>query len=125
MTSCASQSNRDSCRSDSGQQGGDEAVGRSKMADPKPRGRFVWYDLMTTDPSKAVEFYTRLAGWGTTEWEGPTKYTMWTNSSVPLGGVMQMPNGAGGPPHWLAYLSSPDIDATVKQATDLGAKSLV
>jgi uncharacterized protein len=95
------------------------------MPDPKPRGRFVWYDLMTTEPSKAVEFYTKLAGWGTTEWEGPTKYTMWTNSSVPLGGVMQMPNGASGPPHWLAYISSPDIDATVKQATDLGAKSLI
>ena len=95
------------------------------MADPNPRGRFVWFDLMTTDPAKAIDFYTNLTGWGTTEWEGPTKYTMWTNSSVPLGGVMSLPNGVSGPPHWLAYISTPDVDATVKQATGLGAKSLV
>jgi uncharacterized protein len=95
------------------------------MADPKPRGRFVWFDLMTTDPAKAVEFYTNLAGWGTTEWEGPNKYTMWTNSTVPIGGVMTLPQGVTAPPHWLAYISTPDIDATVKQATDFGAKSLV
>jgi len=95
------------------------------MAEPKPRGRFVWYDLMTTDAAKAVEFYTNLAGWGTTEWEGPSKYTMWTNSSVPIGGVMTLPPGTGGPPHWLAYISTPDINGTVKQATEFGAKTLI
>ena len=41
------------------------------MSEAKPRGRFVWFDLMTTDPAKAVEFYTSVAGWGTTQWEGP------------------------------------------------------
>jgi predicted enzyme related to lactoylglutathione lyase len=94
------------------------------MAEDKPRGRFVWFDLMTTDPSKAVEFYTKVIGWGTTVWEGPTPYTMWTNSSMPLGGVMKLPENAG-PPHWLAYISTPDTDATVKQAESLGAKVLV
>ena len=29
------------------------------MSEAKPRGRFVWFDLMTTDPAKAVEFYTK------------------------------------------------------------------
>ena len=95
------------------------------MKEEKPRGRFVWYDLMTTDPAKAVEFYTRLAGWGTTQWEGGSPYTMWTVSSVPIGGVMQLPPESGAPPHWLAYISSPDTDATVKQAEGLGAKTLV
>ena len=42
------------------------------MSDAKPRGRFVWFDLMTTDPAKAVEFYTKVVGWGTTQWEGPS-----------------------------------------------------
>lgn len=26
------------------------------------RRRFVWYELMTSDPGAAIEFYTRLVG---------------------------------------------------------------
>ena len=40
------------------------------------RGRFVWYDLMTTDPDAAQSFYTTLIGWGTQPWDGPMPYTM-------------------------------------------------
>jgi len=95
------------------------------MSEAKSRGRFVWFDLMTTEPAKAVEFYTKVVGWGTTQWEGPSPYTMWTNASLPIGGVMQLPPEAGAPPHWLAYISSPDVDATAQQAESLGAKVLV
>jgi predicted enzyme related to lactoylglutathione lyase len=95
------------------------------MSVEKPRGRFIWYDLMTTDPARAIEFYTRVTGWGTVQWEGGGPYTMWTNASVPIGGVMQLPPEAGAPPHWLAYISSPDTDATVEQAEGLGGRLLV
>ena len=27
------------------------------MTEAKPRGRFVWFDLMTTDPAAAPAFY--------------------------------------------------------------------
>jgi predicted enzyme related to lactoylglutathione lyase len=30
------------------------------MADASERGRFVWYDLMTSDPKKAEEFYGKV-----------------------------------------------------------------
>ena len=93
------------------------------MSEAKPRGRFIWFDLMTTDPAKAVEFYTSVVGWGTTQWEGSAPYTMWTSASVPIGGVMQLPPEAGAPPHWLAYISSPDVDATAQQAESLGRES--
>jgi predicted enzyme related to lactoylglutathione lyase len=92
------------------------------MSDAGVRGRFVWYDLMTTDPAKAIEFYTQVTGWGTSVWEGPMPYTMWTNGGAPIGGVMKMPPGVEAPPHWLAYIGTPDVDATVAQATGLGAK---
>ena len=95
------------------------------MSEAKPRGRFVWFDLMTTDPEKAMEFYTKVVGWGTTQWEGPSPYTMWTNDSVPLGGVMQLPPEAGAPPHWLAYISSPDVDATAQPGGSARRKTLV
>ena len=95
------------------------------MVDAASRGRFVWFDLMTSSPDEAVRFYTNVIGWGTAQWEGPAPYTMWTNNSLPLGGVMKLPPQANGSPHWLGYISSPDVDATVKQATNFGARVLV
>jgi len=32
-------------------------------ANPPQEGRFVWYELVTKDKSKAQEFYTSLLGW--------------------------------------------------------------
>jgi predicted enzyme related to lactoylglutathione lyase len=95
------------------------------MTDAKPLGRFVWFDLMTTDPALAPGFYSHVTGWGTAQFPGPTPYTMWTSNGGPLGGVMKLPADAARPPHWIAYISSPDVDQTVKQAVDLGGKSLV
>jgi len=94
------------------------------MTESHDRGRFCWYDLMTTDPVAAAKFYTKVVGWGTQAWDGPMPYTMWTNSDQPLGGVMSLPEEvrkAGAPPHWLAYIATPDVDATVAHAVKLGA----
>ena len=97
------------------------------MSESSPRGRFVWYDLMTTDPGAATEFYTRVAGWGTQAWEGrATPYTTWTNHSSPLGGVMKMmPDMVGKmPPHWVGYVAVPNVDETATQADALGGRVL-
>ena len=53
---------------------------------------------------------------------------MWMNGETPIGGFMQLPEEAiqsGAPPHWLAYVSTPDLKATVEKATGLGAKVMV
>jgi predicted enzyme related to lactoylglutathione lyase len=95
------------------------------MSDHK--GRFVWYDLMTSDPEAAQSFYTKLIGWGTQPWDGPMPYTMWTNSDTPLGGVMTLPDEAkqaGAPPHWLAYIQTPDVDAAVAKVEENQGKVL-
>ena len=88
------------------------------------RGRFVWCDLMTSDPQAAQAFYTKVAGWGTQAWDGPMPYTMWTAAAGPVGGVMQLPDSESHP-HWLAYISTPDCDATAQQAKDLGGTVVV
>ena len=93
------------------------------MADTTNRGRFVWYDLMTTDPKKAEPFYTRVAGWGTQPFEG-MPYTMWTRDGAPIGGVGQV-EPPGMPPHWLAYIAVPNVDAAVTQAEGLGGRTAV
>jgi uncharacterized protein len=95
------------------------------MADSTPRGRFVWHDLMTKDAAAAIEFYKKVAGWGTQKWEGSQPYTMWTVDNAPIGGVMAMRAGDSNRPHWLGYVSSPDVDATVADAIGRGAKTHV
>lgn len=91
-------------------------------------GRFVWYDLMTTDQPAAKAFYNQLIGWGTKLWEeGDMPYTMWTNGPNPLGGVMELPkeaSEAGAPPHWLAYTAVADVAATCTRAVELGGTVL-
>jgi predicted enzyme related to lactoylglutathione lyase len=95
------------------------------MADASVLGRFLWYDLMTTDPAGAIKFYGAVAGWGTTQWQGPTPYTMWTVGDGMIGGVMQLPPDAGAPPHWIGYIGAPDSEAFVGDAERLGGKVLV
>lgn len=87
-------------------------------------GRFVWFDLMTTELAAAIDFYTGLVGWRTQEWKDASMtYTMWANGETPLGGVVQLPPEAssnGATPHWLAYVAVADVDRTVARAKELG-----
>ena len=99
------------------------------MTDAFPRGRFVWYELMTSDPSAAQSFYTQLTGWTTKAGDvAGQPYTEWVNGETHIGGVMQLPDEAeqqGAPPHWLGYVAVPSVDETLQQAEGLGAKKLV
>jgi uncharacterized protein len=95
------------------------------MADANVGGQFVWHDLMVPDPKQAEPFYTKIAGWGTTTWESPMPYTMWTVGGTPSGGVTELPSHAGVPPHWLAYVAVPDVDAAVAKTKSLGGTTKV
>ena len=95
-------------------------------------GRFVWYDLMTHDAEGAQAFYKKVVGWGTESWgdapEGLPPYTMFTNSLGPLGGINVMPPevvAGGAVPHWIAYVTHPDVEAAIAQAEELGAKVMM
>ena len=93
------------------------------------RGRFVWYEMMASDPSGAEAFYTKLIGWTTKAGSIPDMpYTEWMNGETPVGGLMPLPDEAkqsGAPPHWLAYVTVPSVDDTRQQAEGLGAKTLM
>jgi uncharacterized protein len=95
----------------------------------KTRGRFVWYELSTSDPAAAQRFYSAITGWGTQAFEGTgTPYTMWINGENPIGGVMQLPaelSSQGVPPNWLPYIGTDDVDETVAEAAQLGGKIIV
>jgi len=95
------------------------------MTQPSPAGRFVWYELMTSDPDAAIAFYTDVIGWGTTPFEGaPMPYTMWTKGEQPVGGVLEMPAEAGSPPAWMAHVQVEDVDAIAARVEERGGTIL-
>src|SRR5258708_24313678 len=90
-------------------------------------GRFVWHELLTTDPQAALPFYSDVVGWKTQPWESG-EYTMWVGGEGPLGGTMKLPDEArkmGAPPHWTSNVAVADVDATVAQARKLGGRVYV
>ena len=91
-----------------------------------PKGRHVWYDLMSTDPEGAKAFYGKVVEWTLTPFEGgPGPYEMWTTADGPVGGLVHLTpdfQERGVPTHWLAYIATPDVDATVARAEELGAR---
>ena len=94
-----------------------------------PLGRFCWYELLTSDPDAAPDFYQQVAGWGTAPWDGGDKpYTMWLNGEAPVGGIMQLPQEAidqGAPPHWLVHISTPDVNATIEKVKEFGGQLMM
>jgi predicted enzyme related to lactoylglutathione lyase len=88
-------------------------------------GRFVWYDLMTTDTKAAIGFYSEVVGWKTQEFPGEGHYTMWLGGQGPLGGVMALPDEVkkmGVPPNWMANVEVADVDKTVARVRELGGR---
>jgi predicted enzyme related to lactoylglutathione lyase len=90
-------------------------------------GRFVWYELLTSDPKAAISFYTEVVGWKTQAWE-KGDYTMWVGSQGPLGGVTLLPEQAkkmGAPPYWQANVEVANVDETVAKVKQLGGQVYV
>lgn len=57
-------------------------------------GRFVWYELITSDVEGAKRFYTDVVGWDTQDWKGGSDYTILTAEQKPIGSVMLLPEEA-------------------------------
>jgi predicted enzyme related to lactoylglutathione lyase len=88
-------------------------------------GRFVWYELLTTDPKAAMAFYTDVVGWKTQLYAEEGGYTMWLSAQGPLGGVTALPEAAkkmGMPSHWTAHVYVSDVDASVAKVRSLDGR---
>jgi predicted enzyme related to lactoylglutathione lyase len=92
-------------------------------------GRFVWYELLTTDTAAARAFYAAVVGWGAQDASTPDlAYGLFTLGSVPLGGLMELPEEArkmGATPRWLGYVDVDDVDAAADRVRRLGGAVLV
>jgi uncharacterized protein len=87
-------------------------------------GRFVWYELMTTDLKAATAFYAKVVGWGMRDASTPgMSYTLLTLGEASVGGLMQLPEDArrmGAEPRWLGYIAVNDVDAAARQISQFG-----
>jgi len=93
------------------------------MSNADIRGRFIWHELVTTDPDAAAVFYAKVVPWKTQD-SGMPSYTLWMAGKTQVGGLTGLPESAeaGTPPHWIIYIATPDVDATVADAERLGGK---
>jgi uncharacterized protein len=87
-------------------------------------GRFVWYELMTTDVEAAKAFYAKVVGWGTRDASMPgMAYTLFTVGEATVSGLMNLPEDLrkmGAQPHWLGYVGVNDVDAATNRIKRLG-----
>jgi predicted enzyme related to lactoylglutathione lyase len=87
-------------------------------------GAIAWWELMTPDPKRAIEFYTQLFGYGTQDFpvEQGT-YTVLTHKGEQAAGIMQPPTEM--PATWTPYFQVGDADAALDKATRLGASPMM
>jgi predicted enzyme related to lactoylglutathione lyase len=85
---------------------------------------FCWYELMTSDTAAAGRFYAEVVGWEAEERQGGMPYTTFvTPGGVPIGGMMDLPAQVaeqGGPPGWIGYVATDDLDASTAKVATLG-----
>jgi predicted enzyme related to lactoylglutathione lyase len=94
-------------------------AGEADMVDS--HGRFIWYELMTTDVEAAKAFYAEVVGWGTQD--ASLAYTLFTAGGASVSGLMGLPDNArelGFRPSWLGYVGVNDVDATADRIKRLG-----
>ena len=96
------------------------------MSNADIRGQFVWHELMTTDTKGAAAFYPKVTGWKTESWEKDPNYTLWAGAKGPFGGLRELPDAArAAGSHWLPYIGTPSVLATMESAQKLGGRVLM
>lgn len=87
------------------------------------KGRFVWYELITTDVDKAVDFYTHVTGWSADVWHSPGGDISMFKSAQGAVANLRKSTGEKGPhgdTWWSASVSVTDVDVSAAKATELG-----
>ena len=98
------------------------------MSTSSDRGLFVWHEVGTTDLRAGEDFYAKVAGWKAESWSQNPSYKLFVakrESKAGLYLITESLNTVTPPPSWLSYIGTPDVDATVRQAVELGGKVVV
>ena len=87
-------------------------------------GVFVWRELATSEPEKAVVFYSELFGWKIKETDmgGGAKYYLINNGDQQIAGIWPSDPQQKMPTFWGQYTSVENVDDAVKRAKEAGGK---
>jgi uncharacterized protein len=89
-------------------------------------GKFVWQDLVTEDPAACRRFYGSLFGWEFDDTERlGHPYALARLGTRRVAGLLAVKPGGEKKSQWVAYVSVPDVDKAVAEATNAGARTLV
>lgn len=82
---------------------------------------FIWYELMTSDPDAAADFYGAVVGWTTKAFDGGGgDYRLFGAPDADVAGLMRLEQ-AGAPAGWFAYIGVEDVDAKARELVAAGA----
>lgn len=85
---------------------------------PSAAGRFVWHDMMTKDLDRSLAFYSALFGWRITAADtGDPPYRMIHLGDRPIGGMLPLDRSSEIPSHWIGYVTTDDIHASLGRVT--------
>lgn len=89
-------------------------------------GKFVWYELMTSNPAAAEKFYEGAIGWNMKDAGIPDRsYTVLSAGESMVGGLMAIPDDAkkmGAQSAWVGYIAVDNVDDYAKKVTAAGGK---
>jgi uncharacterized protein len=87
-----------------------------------PKGKFAWYELMTSDTEAAGKFYSDVVGWNTQKMpsSGGPDYTVFNIGNVGIAGMLTIPGHTA----WVGYISVDDVDAHIEKIVEAGGKLL-
>lgn len=90
----------------------------------KYHGKFIWYDVMTSDTEAAESFYKLAIGWSAKDsGMGDRSYTLFSMGPTMVGGLMPITDEAkkmGVPPCWTGYVAVDDVDDYAKRVKKAG-----
>lgn len=94
------------------------------MSMPDEHGVVSWFSLMNSNVPECNEFYTQLLGWSISEHEVPGMGTaeVYAANGKDFGGPVELDLAYGVPNHWISYFAVNDVDASCKEARELGGK---
>jgi uncharacterized protein len=86
------------------------------------KGKFGWYELITSDTDGAGKFYSDVVGWTTEEMPGGQDhpYTTFNIGKVGIAGMLNL----SGHNSWVGYIVVQDVDAHVEKIVEAGGKIL-
>ena len=100
-------------------------AGAGKMHEP---GALTWFELATTNPESAADFYQKALGVEIKQDENVQEFPywlMWVGEQM-VGGIIQIGEDWGPvPPNWGVYFGVDDVDATAAKALELGGSAII